>query len=101
MILNIILLSSSVTIGTLILFLRWQNVDLEMARSAVFLFMTASELVKIQIIRSQYGLSFFSNKWLIWALLGSLSLAFSIIYIPGINTLFDLQPLSLGVWQEM
>jgi hypothetical protein len=69
MILNIILLSSSVTIGTLILFLRWQNVDLEMARSAVFLFMAAIELVKIQIIRSQYGLSFFSNKWLIWALL--------------------------------
>ena len=69
MILNIILLSSSVTIGTLILFLRWQDVDLEMARSAVFLFMAAIELVKIQIIRSQYGLSFFSNKWLIWALL--------------------------------
>jgi len=101
MILNIILLSSSVTIGTLILFLRWQNVDLEMARSAVFLFMAASELVKIQIIRSQYGLSFFSNKWLIWALLWAFGLAFSIVYIPGINTLFDLQPLSAGIWEEM
>ena len=101
MILNIILLSSSVTIGTLILFLRWQNVDLEMARSAVFLFMAASELVKIQIIRSQYGLSFFSNKWLIWALLWAFGLAFSIVYIPGINTLFDLQPLSAEIWEEM
>jgi len=101
MILNIILLSSSVTIWTLILFLRWQNVDLEMARSAVFLFMAASELVKIQIIRSQYGLSFFSNKWLIWALLWAFGLAFSIVYIPGINTLFDLQPLSAEIWEEM
>jgi len=101
MILNIILLSSSVTIWTLILFLRWQNVDLEMARSAVFLFMAASELVKIQIIRSQYGLSFFSNKWLIWALLWAFGLAFSIVYIPGINSLFDLQPLSWEIWVEM
>ena len=101
MILNIILLSSSVTIGTLILFLRWQDVDLEMARSAVFLFMAASELVKIQIIRSQYGLSFFSNKWLIRALLWAFGLAFSIVYIPGIHTLFDLQPLSAEIWKEM
>ena len=101
MILNIILLSSSVTIGTLILFLRWQNVDLEMARSAVFLFMAASELVKIQIIRSQYGLSFFSNKWLIWALLWAFGLALSIVYIPVLSNLFDLQPLSTEIWEEM
>ena len=101
MILNIILLSSSVTIGTLILFLRWQDVDLEMARSAVFLFMAASELVKIQIIRSQYGLSFFSNKWLIWALLWAFGLAFSIVYIPVLSNLFDLQPLSTEIWKEM
>ncbi len=101
MILNIILLSSSVTIGTLILFLRWQSVDLEMARSAVFLFMAASELVKIQIIRSQYGLSFFSNKWLIWALLWAFGLAFCIVYIPVLSNLFDLQPLSTEIWEEM
>ena len=101
MILNIILLSSSVTIGTLILFLRWQNVDLEMARSAVFLFMAASELVKIQIIRSQYGLSFFSNKWLIWALLWAFGLALAIVYIPVLSNLFDLQPLSTEIWKEM
>ena len=101
MILNIILLSSSVTIWTLILFLRWQDVDLEMARSAVFLFMAASELVKIQIIRSQYGLSFFSNKWLIWALLWAFGLAFSIVYIPILSNLFDLQSLSAEIWKEM
>ena len=101
MILNIILLSSSVTIGSLFLFLRHYNVDLEMARSAVFLFMAASELVKIQIIRSQYGLSFFSNKWLIWALLWAFGLAFGIVYIPVLSNLFDLQPLSAEIWKEM
>ena len=101
MILNIILLSSSVTIWALILFFRWQDVDLEMARSAVFLFMAASELVKIQIIRSQYGLSFFSNKWLIWALLWAFGLAFSVVYIPVLSNLFDLQPLSAEIWKEM
>ena len=101
MILNIILLSGFVTIWTLWMFLKWYNTDVEMARSAVFLFMAASELVKIQIIRSQYGLSFFSNKWLIWALLWAFGLAFSIVYIPGLNTLFDLQPLSWEIWTEM
>jgi len=101
MILNIILLSSSVVIGSLYLFLRHYDVDVEMARSSVFLFMAASELVKIQIIRSQYGLSLFSNKWLIWALLWAFGLAFGVVYIPGINTLFDLQPLSAEIWEEM
>ncbi len=101
MILNIILLSGFVTIWTLYIFLKWYNTDLEMARSAVFLFMAASELVKIQIIRSQYWLSFFSNKWLIWALLWAFGLAFSVVYIPWINTLFDLQPLSWEIWAEM
>jgi Ca2+-transporting ATPase len=63
--------------------------------------MAASELVKIQIIRSQYGLSLFSNKWLIWALLWAFGLAFGVVYIPGINTLFDLQPLSAEIWEEI
>ena len=101
MILNIILLSSSVVIGSLYLFLRHYDVDVEMARSSVFLFMAASELVKIQIIRSQYGLSFFSNKWLIWALLWAFGMAFSIVYIPVLSNLFDLQPLSTEIWKEM
>ena len=69
MIINIILLSSSVVIGCLWLFLHRYEVDLEIARSSVFLFMAAAELVKIQIIRSQYGLKLFSNKRLIRALL--------------------------------
>ena len=101
MILNIILLSGFVTIWTLWIFLKWYNTDVEMARSAVFLFMAASELVKIQIIRSQYGLSFFSNKWLIWALLWAFGLALAIVYIPVLSNLFDLQPLSTEIWKEM
>jgi len=101
MILNIVLLSTSVTIWALWLFLKWYGIDLEVARSAVFLFMAACELVKIQIIRSQYWLSLFSNKWLIWALLWAFGLAFSIVYIPGINTLFNLQPLDFEIWKEI
>ena len=101
MILNIIILSSSVVAWTLRLFLKRYAVDLEMARSAVFLFMAAMELVKIQIIRSQYGLGLFSNKWLIWALLLAFWLAFGVVYIPWINTLFDLQPLTWEIWKEM
>jgi hypothetical protein len=38
---------------------------------------------------------------LIWALLWAFGLAFSIVYIPGINTLFDLQPLNAEIWEEM
>ena len=101
MILNIVLLSTSVTIWALWLFLKRYETDLEVARSAVFLFMVASELIKIQIIRSQYGLCLFSNKWLIWSLLWAFGLAFSVVYIPWINTLFDLQPLSIEIWKEI
>ena len=101
MILNIILLSSSVTIWALWLFLKWHGTDIEMARSAVFLFMAAIELVKIQIIRSQYGLWIFSNKRLIWALLWAFVLAFGVVYIPWVNGLFDLQPLTAEIWKEV
>ena len=101
MILNIILLSSSVTIWALWLFLKWHGTDIEMARSAVFLFMAAIELVKIQIIRSQYGLWIFSNKRLIWALLWAFGLAFGVVYIPWVNSLFDLQPLTAEIWKEV
>ena len=101
MILNIIVLSSCVSLWALWLFFKWNTIDLEMARSAIFLFMAASELVKIQIIRSQYGLKFFSNKRLIRALLWAFWLAFAIVYIPGLNTLFDLQPLSWQLWVDM
>jgi len=101
MVLNIILLSSSVVIWCLRLFLRRYEVDLEIARSAVFLFSASVELVKIQIIRSQYWLKFFSNKRLIRALLWAFMLAFAIVYVPWVNTLFDLQPLWREVWKEM
>jgi hypothetical protein len=38
---------------------------------------------------------------LIWALLWAFGLALSIVYIPVLSNLFDLQPLSTEIWKEM
>lgn len=72
-----------------------------MARSGVFILLVSIELIKIHIIRSQYGLGIFSNKWLLFAIAISMALALSIVYIPGINTLFEFKPLNSDIWIDI
>lgn len=101
MIITIIILSSLMTIWVLFLFLRHYESDVEMARSGVFILLVSIELIKIHIVRSQYGLGIFSNKWLLFAIAISMALALSIVYIPGINTLFEFKPLNSDIWIDI
>lgn len=101
MILNIVILSSIMTIGALVLFFRHYHLDLQMARSWVFVLLVFIELIKIQIIRSQYHLNIFSNKWLLWSIVLSMLLVLFIVYTPGINTLFKLKPLNGAIWMDI
>ncbi len=55
------------------------------------------ELVRIQILRSEYKLGFFSNKYLLFALFSSLALTALIIYTP-LNKLFNTAPLNEMDW---
>ena len=56
------------------------------------------EMIRVQMIRAQYNLKLFSNKWLIVAILTSLLLQVIVIYVPYFNTLFKTTPLLLVDW---
>jgi Ca2+-transporting ATPase len=51
----------------------------------------------IQLIRSRYELSPFSNRWLVGAVLTSLALQLAVVYTP-LNDFFDIVPVGTAGW---
>jgi Ca2+-transporting ATPase len=84
----------------IIFFFRWYHIDLEMARTWVLLLLVLLEIMRVQMIRSDYGLGLFSNKWLIWALILSIGLVLMIVYTP-LATVFQTVPLSSAMWGDI
>ena len=74
-----------------------------MAQTMVFTALIVYEFVRIVVIRTQEELSFFSNKWLVIALAGSLVLQLIILYNPfgdafPLQEWFGVIPLGLNDW---
>jgi Ca2+-transporting ATPase len=69
----------------------------EVARSALFAGFVVYEFVRIGSIRYMEKLSWFSNKWLILALVVSLILQLAIIYTP-VNQYFYVEALGMKEW---
>ena len=62
---SIVIISLLITIAVIVFFLKWYHIDLEMTRTGVILLLVGLEIMRVQMIRSDYGLSFWSNKWLL------------------------------------
>jgi P-type Ca2+ transporter type 2C len=101
MIINIVVLSIAMTIWCLFLFARHQNVDLVQARTWVFVLLTLLEMLRIWMIRDEYKLPFWSNKWLFGAVWSSIWLVLLVVYIPFFAEIFQTKPLSWMMWIEM
>lgn len=71
--------------------------DLERARTTLFAGFVLYEFVRIGSIRYQEKLGWFSNKWLLYALFGSLALQLMVIYSP-VNQYFYVAPLGFQEW---
>jgi len=56
------------------------------------------EMVRVAMIRSQYKLPLFSNLFLIGAILLSLLLQATVVYVPVMNVIFKTTPLSITHW---
>lgn len=56
------------------------------------------KLVRVQMVRSQYRIGFFSNPWVIFALVSSLVLQLIITYVPGLQEVFGMVPLGSVEW---
>lgn len=75
------------------------------AKTMAFTTLSFSELVRAFTARSErysiWKVGIFSNRNMNLAVLLSFFLALAVIYIPGLNTVFDTVPLTLQQWQIM
>lgn len=83
-----------VLFGTFFLVLPF---GIDVARTALFTGFILYEFIRIGVIRYQEKLNWFSNKWLLGALVGSLLLQIVILYTP-LNIYFHIVPLGLYEW---
>ncbi len=70
---------------------------IEQARTALFTGFVLYEFVRIGSIRYQDKLSWFSNKWLLVALIGSVLLQLLVVYTP-LSKFFHIAPLGIFAW---
>lgn len=78
------------------------ELQVQSARTVAFVTLIFAELLRAFSARSAkysiFELGFFSNKTLVYAVLGSLALTLLIVYIPFIRDFFDAVPLGLNGW---
>lgn len=70
----------------------------ELAQTMAFTTLVVLEIVRVQMVRSQYHMSFFSNPYIILALASSLLLHLLVVYTPFLQTIFGTVPLNLTEW---
>jgi P-type Ca2+ transporter type 2C len=86
------------TIGVLGIYTLNLSEGMLEAKGAAFTAIVIFELVKLYLIRSNYNTSFFSNKWLFLAVIGTLVLQMLIIYVPFFANLFEIRHIDLFDW---
>lgn len=94
---DIILFGVLIGLGCFALFLLYLGSGTAKVQTIVFTSLVIFEIVRLQTIRSEYKLGIFSNKPLLWAVLGSLVLQIAVIYTP-LNSWFKVVPLDLMDW---
>ena len=97
MMLNIIVVGILMTIVVLTLF-RLNINNVAKAQTMAFTAVVMLEMVRMQMIRSQYKLKLFSNKWLWIAILSSILLQIAVIYVPYMDRVFKTVPLNINDW---
>ena len=72
------------------------------ARTMAFVTLSGCQILRAYTNRSEHGsvfsLGVFSNRWMQYAALSSTVLMLAVVYVPGLNTVFNAIPLSLAHW---
>ncbi len=71
------------------------------AVSAAFTAMVVYEIVRLIDIRTDYDIKWFSNPWLTVAIISSVILQFSVLYVPAFAKVFNVGPLQAHDWVIM
>jgi Ca2+-transporting ATPase len=82
------------------LFIYFQNLSegVREAQGAAFLTIVILELVNVLIIRQDFKMSFFSNKWVLISVIGSLVLQLTLMYVPFLAKVFEIKPIDTHDW---
>ena len=94
---NILVIGLLMAVASLFLFNRYLDQGLILAQSVVFTAIVTMEIVRIYMIRSQYKVSFFSNRYLFLAIGASMLLQLIVLYTP-LNVYFKSVGLGLAEW---
>ncbi|NGX38981.1 MAG: Calcium-transporting ATPase [Chlamydiae bacterium] len=91
-------ISLLVTSGAIIACLYGLRSSVALAQTMTFTTLVVLELVRVQMIRTQYRLKLFSNPYLIGALASSFLLQLLVLYVPSLRPIFGTVPLNLMQW---
>lgn len=91
-------ISFVIAIGTLIACYFGMHQSGELAQTMAFTTLVVLELVAVQIIRSPYNVSIFSNPYIIAAVALSFFLQLFIVYTPFLQGVFKTVPLNANEW---
>lgn len=94
----LISISVLITTGALISCAIGLKTSPELAQTMALTTLIVLQLVRIQMIRAEYRVSLFSNRWLLFALVSSFALQLMIIYIPALQPIFGTTSLGLREW---
>ena len=96
----------AITAATLIAYaLGLRSGNQQIAETMAFVTLSLSELLRAYTARSEryplLKMGVFKNKWMNYAVLGSMVLVLLVIYIPFLNVIFDTVPLTLLEWEQI
>ena len=107
MALGLLLQGIAITVVTLLAFWMGSSVfgSVEAARTMAFVTLSGCQVLRAYTNRSErasvFSLGVFSNQWMQYAALSSTVLMLAVVYVPGINTVFNAIPLSPAQWARL
>ena len=79
--------------------------SVEAARTMAFVTLSGCQVLRAYTNRSErasvFSLGVFSNRWMQYAALSSTALLLAVVYVPGLNTVFNAIPLSPAHWARL
>jgi Ca2+-transporting ATPase len=94
---------TSVSLAAYFIGLKWFPAHVEAAETMAFVTLSASELFRAFTSRSEYypllKIGVFKNRNMNLAFLSSMTLLLGVVYIPGLNTVFNTIPLGWQQWE--
>jgi len=94
---NILIIGILMCIACLLLFNKYYSTNLIKAQTIVFTTLVVLEIARLYMIRSEYNVGIFSNRYLILAIIFSFILQLAVIYTP-LNKFFKTVPLGIIEW---